>query len=238
MTETTFNKVEKLASAIYNNIVSGLAGYHNNPSLSMEQLEDAVVNERLQIIKEYMLKGILNYKDLYTSLHCIQVDCDTNLDRCSKCTDQLRSKDCTSNKISHFEIPQVINDLGDAAISYIGSTDMMNPFVIYTSSTALKYRTYRKRKQNKPYVWIDTTPNENGMYDCFLFNAPFVDQVTVIAAFKDLRQLCTLSSCMKDVEDQKSFLDTDIVDRLTKKMILYYRQYHMPPHPNDQTYKP
>ena len=229
-----FNKIEKLASAVYNNIVSGLAGYNSNPSISMEQLEDAVIDERLLLVKEYFLKGLLNIKDLYISINCIPIDCDTSLERCTKC---LGYSIDDETKVAHFEIPQLITDLGDLAISYIGSADRMNPFIIYTSSTALKYRSYRKRKQNKPYVWVDTTPNENGMYDCFLFNAPFVTEVSVVGAFKDLRDLCNYE-CMKNQEDQKSFLDADIVDRLSKKMLAYYRQYYIPPHPNDQTYKP
>ena len=74
--------VKKLASAIYNDIVSGLRGYHHNPSMSLEQLEDEVVEERLGIIKEYSLKGVLPIKDLLTSINCIPVDCK-DLDRCS-----------------------------------------------------------------------------------------------------------------------------------------------------------
>lgn len=226
-----FNQVEKLASAIYNNIVSGLSGYHTGTSISMEQLEDAVVDERLQIIKEYQLKGVLNYKDLYLSINCVPIDCQS-LERCPECV-----KDVDGTLTAHFEIPQLLNDLGDNAIQYIGSVDRMNPFVFYTSATALKYRTYRKRKQNKPYVWIDTTPNKNGNYDCFLFNAPLVDFISITAAFKDLRQLCEYA-CLDAVEDNRSFLNADIVDRVTKKMITYYRQLHMPPHPNDQSYTP
>jgi hypothetical protein len=34
-----YNQIEKLASAIYNDIVGGLKGYHSNFSVSMEQLE-------------------------------------------------------------------------------------------------------------------------------------------------------------------------------------------------------
>lgn len=225
-----FNQVEKLASAVYNNIVSGLSGYHTGTSISMEQLEEAVVDERLQIIKECFLKGILNYKDLYVSINCVPVDCES-LERCPSCVD------VETTKIAHFEIPQLLNDLGDLAISYVGSTDRMNPFIFYTSATALRHRPYKKRKQNKPYVWIDTTPNKNGKYDCFLFNAPFVDMISITGAFKDLRQLCQYA-CLESVEDNKSFLNAEIVDRLTKKMIVYYRQFHMPPRPNDQTYTP
>ena len=43
--------VHKLASAIYNDVMSGLAGITSAPTISMEQLEDDVVDERLQIIK-------------------------------------------------------------------------------------------------------------------------------------------------------------------------------------------
>ena len=89
--------------------------------------------------------------------------------------------------MAHFEIPQILNDYGNLSIDYIGSTDRRLPFVFYTSATAFRYHKYRKRGQNKPYVWIDTTPNENGMYDCFVFNAPLLDRVSVSAIFKELR---------------------------------------------------
>ena len=45
--------LSKLASAIRNDIISGLRGYHHNLSLSTEQLEDDIVDMRLQVIKEY-----------------------------------------------------------------------------------------------------------------------------------------------------------------------------------------
>ena len=47
-----YNQIEKLASAIRNDVVSGLRGYHNNLSMSMEQLEQDIVDERLLILKE------------------------------------------------------------------------------------------------------------------------------------------------------------------------------------------
>ena len=51
--------ISKLASAIYNDVVSGLVGITSNPTMSLEQLEDDVVDERLQIIKEYSLKNLI-----------------------------------------------------------------------------------------------------------------------------------------------------------------------------------
>jgi hypothetical protein len=81
------------------------------------------------------------------------------------------------------------------SIDYLGATDRQLPFVCYTSSAVFRQHKYRKRGKNKPYVWIDTTPNENGMYDCFVFNAPLLKVVSISAIFKDLRQLDTYSCC-------------------------------------------
>ena len=224
-----YSQIEKLASAIRNDVVSGLRGYHTNMSMSMEQLCQDIVDERLQILKEYSLKGVLPLKDLYTSINCIQIDCK-NIERC-KCNTY---DDCSDQPIAHFEIPQIVNDYGNLSIDYIGSTDRQLPFVFYTSSTAFRYHKYRKRGKNKPYVWIDTTPNENGMYDCFVFNAPLLKNISVTAIFKDPRQLQNYDCCVDD--DNFSFINNEIKKRLTAKKIQYYRQLAMPNQPNNQQY--
>lgn len=225
-----FNQISKLASAVHNNILSGLSGYHTNFSISLEQLEDAIVSERLQIIREYYSKGNIQPKDLYLSINCIPVDCK-NIERC-KCSKE------DGTPTAHFEIPQILTDIGDSCILYLGSTDMSLSFIYYTSPTIFRYHKYKKRGKNKPYVWIDVTPNENGMYDCFVFNAPLLDQVSITAVFKDVRQLEQYGCCEEIPDDNKTSLDSVIVDRVSKKMITYYRQLYMPPMPNNQTYTP
>ena len=221
---------KKLASAIRNDVVSGLRGYHVNPSMSLEQLEDDIVDERLQIIKEYSFKGILPVKDLLLSINCIKVDCKS-LERC-RC-------DISKNlsPTAHFEIPQILNDYGEQAIDYIGSTDRQIPFIVYTSSTQWQYHQYRKRGKTKPYVWIDTTPNENGMYDCFIFNAPFIKQISIVAIFKDPRQIEKFGCCEPLSDENFSFIHNEIKKRLTEKKLRYYRQFQAPLLPNDQTYQ-
>nr|DAM35496.1 MAG TPA: hypothetical protein [Bacteriophage sp.] len=47
-----YTQLDKLASAIRNDIVGGLRGYHTNLSLSNEQLIDDIIDERLLAIKE------------------------------------------------------------------------------------------------------------------------------------------------------------------------------------------
>lgn len=220
---------KKLASAIRNDVVSGLRGYHTNPSMSLEQLEDDIVDERLQIIKEYSLKGILPVRDLLLSANCIKVDCK-NIEKCH-CDKSY------GTPTSHFEIPQILNDFGEHSIDYIGSSDKQLPFIVYTSSTAWSYHQYRKRGKTKPYVWIDTTPNENGMYDCFIFNAPLIKEVSVTAVFKDPRQLEKYGCCEPFSDDNFSFINNEIKRRLTEKKLRYYRQFQAPILPNDQTYQ-
>lgn len=226
-----YNQITKLASAIRNDVVSGLRGYHTNMSMSLEQLEDDIVDMRLQILKEYSLKGILPARDLYISINCISVDCK-DLERC-RCKNV---DECFSTPTAHFEIPQLVNDYGALSIDYLGSADRQLPFIYYTSLANYRNHKYRKRGKNKPYVWIDTTPNENGMYDCFVFNAPMLETVSISAIFKDIRQLENYSCCTELQDDNKSFINQEIKKRLTEQKLRYYRQLAAPIKPNNQEY--
>lgn len=226
-----YNQVQKLASAIRNDVVSGLRGYHTNMSMSMEQLEQEVVDERLQVLKEYSLKGILPVRDLYISINCIPVDCK-DIERCSICL----SKGEEGTPTSHFEIPQTLNDYGSLSIDYIGSTDRQIPFIYYTSASTFRQHKYRKRGKSRPYVWIDTTPNENGMYDCFVFNAPMLESVSISAIFKDIRQLEQFGCCTEQGDSNFTFVDNEVKKRLIEKKLRYYKMGALSNTPNDQSY--
>ena len=45
-------ELSKIASAIYNDLVSGLSGINANPNISLEQLEDECIEVRQAVIKE------------------------------------------------------------------------------------------------------------------------------------------------------------------------------------------
>ena len=49
---STIMELSKIASAIYNDIMAGLSGMSANPTISLEQLEDEVIEERTAVIKE------------------------------------------------------------------------------------------------------------------------------------------------------------------------------------------
>ena len=218
----------KLASAIYNDIVSGLRGYTTSNTLSLEQLEDDIIDERLQIIKEYSMKGLIPKRDLLMSINCINIDCK-NIENC--CNETING-----TPTLHFEIPQLLTEF-DGGIEYIGSVDKQQPFVVYTNSNAVYYHKYRKRVGHKPYVYIETTPNVNNMYDCWVYNAPLLKQVSVIGVFKDPRQLMHYDCCTALDVNNMTFIDTEIKKRLTEKKLRYYRQLAAPLLSNDQTPK-
>lgn len=229
-----YSQIEKLADAIINDVRAGLAGYHTNMSLSKEQLMQDIIDERLLIIKEYTLKGLLPVQDLMLSINCIDVECN-NLNRC-KCSESTCGK-----PQAWFQIPQILLDWGaDKAIKYIGSTDRQHSFLVYFSSLEKvnTFRKYRKRGKNKPWVYIDITPNSEGMLDCFIFNAPLLKQVSVTAIFKDPRQLEGIDCCNPEsqLDDNFSFINSIVKDRLTRKKIMYYRQNYTPNLPNTQEY--
>lgn len=217
----------KLASAIFNDVVSGLAGYNANHSMSIEQIEDEIAEERLALIKQYTVKGIIPKNDLLRTISCIPVDCK-NIENCSCNSDQ------DGTPTMHFEIPMLLTDFGNIGIQYIGSPDMQNQFLIYTSPNQLNYKKYRKYGNKKPYVYINVAPNQNGMCDCWVYNAPFLKSVTVTAVFKDERQLSKFGcTCDADLENM-SFLDSEIKDRITSRKVKYYRQLAVPITINDQ----
>lgn len=222
--------IQKLASAIKNDLVSGLRGLHNTMSLSEEQLEDEIIEERLQIIKEYSLKGILPIKDLLLAVNCVPVDCK-DLDRCP-CKE-------FGDPIAHFEIPQIVNDFGNEAISYLGSTDRQLPFTIYYSQPLAfnYYHKYRRRGKDRPIVYLDSAPNVNGMIDGYIFNAPLLKMISVVAVFKDPRQLEGFGCCEELYDDNYNFITSQIKERLTKKKLYYYRQLQTPILPNTQQHE-
>ena len=226
--------IEQLASAIVNNVYAGLSGLNNsNVALSVEQLEDEVVAMREEIIIEWWKKGILQKGDLLTALNCVVVDCKDPT-KCSACDRPYNGS--FGHSELHFEIPPTLTGIGLDAIAFVGSADREFQYKVYTNPVQAKYHKYRRRSHNRPYVYIETTPNENGMFDGWIFNLPFVKQITVIGIFKDPRQLEKIGCDGNCDNANGSFgsISHEIEERLTKEKIFYHRQLLMPPQPNNQ----
>ena len=214
--------VNQIASAIINDLFSGnLVSLLNRAMISQEQIEDECIEARCAIIKDWYLKNMLNLGDMMVAINCVEVDCkDQN--KCS-CMSSLAN----AKMAKHFEIPQLMPGLGVDALAFVGSTDRSHAFKVYYNLEAIKcqqhYQKYRKRLNNKPFVYIEKTPNENGMYDCWIFDAPFVQYIAVIGIFKDPRQL-EKYNCCDDIDYlEMGAISNEIKNRILQKKIQLYR---------------
>jgi hypothetical protein len=225
--------LEQLTSAVYNNIVNGLKGTNANVPVTHEHLEDSIIAERLLIIKEYMLKGLLPRRDLLIPINCVTVDCFP-IEKCPVTPPNCGIK--TGTNYLHFEIPPTIQDFGDEAIDYLGSKDRMNPFKVYMD-TGFIYNKYRTRRREKPFAWVHTVPNENNKYDVYVFNAPMLKEISIDLIPKDPRDLGIYSCCSPDV-DVFSFFSADIEKRVSEKFLRYYRQVVYLNQSSDNSTKP
>ena len=226
--------IEQIASAVLNDTMSGLAGLNNsNIALSLEQLEDEVVALREELVLDWWRKGILQKDDLLAALNCVVIDCKdpTKCGPCDKAYDGP-----AGHSEMHFEIPKLLGGIGSDALVFIGSADRKEKYRVYYNPTQLKYHSYRRYGKNKPYVYIEKTPNENGNYDGWLFNLPFAKVISVIGIFKDPRDLEKLG-CDGNCDNTNGDLGTisyEVKERLVKQKIYYYRNAWYPPQPNNQ----
>ena len=214
--------INQIASAIINDLFSGnLVSLSNRSMISQDQIEDEVLETRSAVIKDWYLKNMLNLNDMMVAINCIEVDCkDQN--KCS-CMSSLAN----AKMAKHFEIPQLMPGLGADALMFVGSTDRSNAFKVYYNLEAIKYQQhyqkYRKRPNLKPFVYIEKTPNENGMYDGWIFNAPLVQYIAVIGIFKDPRQL-EQYNCCNDIDYlEMGAISNEIKNRILQKKIQLYR---------------
>lgn len=218
--------VTQIASAVLNNVMDALKGAVSNVAMSTEQLEDEVIAERNNIIKEYFLKGLIGLQELYNSVNCVEVNCDYM----SKCCDLPVGK-----KALHFEIPPILLMNGVSTVSFVGSIDRQESYTVYTDNS-YQFHKYRKRKSDSPYVYLDPTINANGNIDGYIFNVPYVKYISVTALFLDPRQLDQFDCCADiDSLTECGILSNDIIHRLSQKKVLYYRQLMLPAQPNTQT---
>jgi hypothetical protein len=219
--------VKQIASAVLSHIYDGLKGAVANIAVSQEQLEDEVVAERNTIIKEYLIKGVANLQEVYSAINCVEVKC-ASMSKCCELGD-------LGQKALHFEIPPVLLLSGVSTIKFIGSIDQKEKYQVYTNND-YKYHQYKKRGANKPYVYLDTTVNSNGMIDGYIFNAPLVKMISVVAVFLDPRKLVEFNCCAdEEIVTDCGIISNDIVHRLTQKYAMWYRQSVLPPIPNTQS---
>lgn len=214
-------KLNRLASACMNNIISGLSGTTSTINVPIKQLEQTILETRLAIIHKYALQNLLETSDLYTDINCLNTDCKS-LDNCCDGIDE--------DSYIHTEIPQLAMVAGeDRVVKFIGSPDKSIKFDVYFDQS-FKYRKYKKYKNNRPYVYINLSPNKHNMLDVYIFDAPMLERLSITAIFKSFDQIEQFDCCSEMGDDNYaekdnfSDLDLEVIEQVTSSYIKYYRQ--------------
>ena len=84
-------------------------------------------------------------------------------------------------------------------------------------------------------VYIQKAPNQNGLYDGWIFNAPFVKRISILAVFKDPRQLEYFNCCDSHEYTELGSVSNEIKKRLVEQKLRYYRSANAQVLPNTQT---
>lgn len=213
--------VNQIASAVWNDLFGGSVIPPSNRSLiSLEQLEDEVIEIRKSVISEFYRRSLLSINDVSYAVNCIEISCE-DMNRCP-------CKSLPGKIAQHFEIPKLLDALGNDAIIFIGSVDRVVSYRIYNSLAAANYQAFKKRHADEPYVFIDKTPNKNGMIDGWIMNAPFVKYISVVGIFDDPRKLEAFNCCQSDGYLEMGSLSQEIIRRMLVNKTQLYRNIAPP----------
>jgi len=216
--------LDQLASAVQNDIHTGLQGVGNIP-YSLDQLKDDLLLQRASFLVNLYKKGALKEFEIYQKIPCITTDCQ-DLAKCCKGPKGIAPT-------VHFEIPKLVLALGEKTVKFIGAADYSIEYKVYLDTT-FRYSNYRRYGNNLPFVFVDTTLNGNGKFDCFLFNAtPKVLTVEIIPFNPE--ELSEYSCCANPEFDPTGFISSEIKTAVTEKYIRHYRQLNFGPTTNTQT---
>jgi len=222
--------LRQIASLIRNNVVSGLKGV-TNESFSMEQLMHEVMLETNTIITKHIKERSLLVSNISQRLDGIEMKCEDTSSNCS-IGSQTYAK--------HVKIPKLAQFVTvEEALSYVGPMDNSFNFKVYINEDYM-YHQYNLVTKNKPYAWLNTSDDEDGMYDIYFFNLGKYDNlkfISVVARFENPTKL--LSSEFGTRFKASEFYAPDIIlneviQNITKRWIELYKLGATPPIPNTQ----
>ena len=217
-----------MASAIRNNVVSGLNGA-GELTFSIEQLQDEIILATATVIVQADAQGLLDLERIHQRVDGIRVACKDISGNCNVPTNIAPP---------HFTIPN-INRTADNPISYLGSMDGMLEFKVYFDRD-YRYHQYRLATATKPFAWISTSANSDGMFDVFLFNTGKYNNLQFITIEMLLDNPYDLLNTEYYGQFSSSefyaplFVQEQVIDNITKKYVSYYRQLGIWQKPNVQ----
>ena len=220
--------LRQLATAVRNNVVDGLKGVEST-AFSTEQLEDEILLATPAVILEFATKGILNIDRITQRMDGIKLACEDLSANCA-----VSAHECAP----HFEIPS-LNLSALNPMPFLGTMDGKFTFKVYLDRE-YRFHKYRLSTGNRPFAWVSTTSNQNGLFDVYLFNLGKYENLKFIsleALFDnpyDLLNTPYYSQFSNAEYYAPAIIQSALIDQLTKKYVQYYRQLAQPLKPNTQ----
>ena len=222
--------LRQIASTIRNHVVDGLKGV-TNEAFSLEQLMHEILVRTEGLIAEGVLQKTLIVSNISQRIDGIEIQC---ADTSSSCT--IKSL-VSVPKLSIPKLSQAI-DVGDA-ISYVGPMDNSVSFKVYVS-TDYRFHQYRQLTGDRPYVWINTSSNTEGVYDMYFFNLGKYNNlkfVSISALFENPYDLLKMPYAEQFSTTEfyaPAIIQNRLIEELTQRYVSYYRQLNTPVQPNTQ----
>jgi hypothetical protein len=224
----------ELASAIKNRIYDGLSGIISDQSISSAQLMDEIDLARADFVNKYAMSSKLNTKYLLQSLDNLEIKC-TSLAYADAC-DEFRFM---NDEVPALEVPPLLATPDDSAIEYLGLTNKQEKFSVYFSTSDIANHRVRIKTAKRPYVWVDTTLNTNGMNTLYFFNMGKFNPLKYVSMRAIFNHPATVAMLDPDYADREyaapAHMQMAILDAVTEKYIRYHRQMNVTAQPNTQT---
>lgn len=229
--------LNEITAAIRNRVSDGLSGNISNQAYSIKQLEEEVDLERSAYIQKHIDSGRkLNPNYMYQSVDGMHVTC-MSLAQNSPCGFAAQA----GAGVPAVKIQPIAATMDDSAVEYFGLMNKQEDFIVYFDTDSVQNHKRRIRTRNRPFIWIDTAADSDGLMTAYLLNAGKhfnLKYLSIRAIFEHPSRVGADNPNANDKEyPAPGHVQNAIIDALTEKYIRYYRQMNIMPQNNIQSDK-
>lgn len=224
--------LDEIVSVVRSNVGAGLKEV-GNYTFSLDQLKHEASNIRSLLILQDSEKGILNKEYFAQKI--------TNVDPLTLGIFPEEGLIESNSPALITKIPKLAMTKDNSSLLYLGPKDMSLNVLTYYSYNSVKTHQYSRVLKNRPFALIDNAHDADGNVTVYFGNlgpSPF-KFITVRGIFDDPVKILQSDGYYVDNEEFPAPLAVQnlIIDELTKRYLIYYRQQSGTNEFNDQTDK-
>ncbi len=220
--------LDEIAGSIRNNIGNGLKEV-TNYDYSLEQIKKEISLVRASIVLKESKNGILNPE------HFIQRFDNLDLTLTNFPYTAITN---SPEKVWYTQIPRLAMTVDNSSLTFVGPTDFSQDFKKYYDR-AYKSHRYNRITSMYPFVYVDLSHDYNNHTDLYFFNldGSGLKKVSVRGIAADPVAVLEADGIFGEDEEfpAPQAVQDVIIETITRKYILYYRQLNHPTQPNTQT---